>query len=182
MCKLHQKLSLFLLSIFNIVLISTGLSQNKDSISGRNIALTTSCSVLEGNGIRIELPGYFYSSKTHGFSIAPTAKFLSDNSSAFGVNAGYYYFLEPSFRDISFFLNYNLSYFFETNAALTHIINIGTQIDIGKRCFLQHSIGLGFRHLVSDQTYLNTSGQLKLTLGLYLREIPVVHIHDDWEH
>lgn len=170
--------------LFLIVLFFSGtcFSQTKDSVSNRNIGITLSCSVLEGNGMRAELPGYFYSGKTHGFSVAATAKFNSDNSSAFGINAGYYFFLEPSFRDISFFLNYNVSYFFEKEAALTHVVNVGTQIDIGKRCFLQHSIGLGFQQVTNDFSYLRTVGQLKLSLGVYLREIPVVHIHDDWEH
>jgi hypothetical protein len=170
--------------LFLMVLFCSGklVSQKKDSVSHRNVGVTLSCSVLEGNGIRAEYPGYFYSGKTHGFSVAATGKFLSDNSAAFGINAGYFYFLEPSFRDISFFLNYNVSYFFEDHSAFTHIINVGTQIDIGKRTFIQHSIGIGAQQSASDFNYLHTVGQLKLSLGVYLREIPVVHIHDDWEH
>jgi len=170
------------LFLFALFFSDKGFSQTKDSVPHRNIGITVSCAVLEGNGIRAELPGYFYSAKTHGFSVAATAKFNSDNSQALGINAGYYFFLEPSFRDISFFLNYNVSYFFEKNAALTHIVAVGTQIDIGKRCFLQHSIGLGFQQTANDFSFLHTVGQLKLSLGVYLREIPVAHIHDDWEH
>ena len=157
-------------------------SQAKDSVPHRNIALTASCAILEGNGIRAELPGYFYSGRNHGFAVAATAKFTGDNSTTFGINAGYYYFVEPTFRDISFFFNYNISYFFENNAVLTHILGGGVQIDIGKRCFIQHSAGLGFQHSATDLSFLKSSGQLKLTFGFYLREIPVVHIHDDWEH
>lgn len=171
--------------IFSLIILFfsvSGFSQVIDSVSHRNIGVTLSCSVLEGNGIRVEYPGYFYAGRTHGFSLAATGKFLSDNSAVFGVNAGYYFFLEPSFRDISFFLNYNTSYFFEKEATITHVVNVGTQIDFGKRGFLQHSIGLGFKQSSSDFSYLQTVGQLKLSLGVYIREMPVVHIHDDWEY
>jgi len=180
----HQsKIRLFILFLPLFLLFSNKeYAQVKDSVSHRNIALTTSCAILEGNGIRAELPGYFYSGKNHGFAVALTAKFNGDNSMAFGVNVGYYYFVEPSFRDISFFFNYNISYFFESKAAFTHIFGGGVQIDIGKRCFIQHSAGLGFQHSATDLSFLKSAGQLKLSFGFYLREIPVVHIHDDWEH
>jgi len=170
--------------ILIVILLFHGkiFSQVKDSVPHRNIALTASCAILEGNGIRAELPGYFYSGKNHGFAVAATVKFNGDNSTAFGINAGYYYFIEPSFRDISFFFNYNASYFFEKDAAFTHIFGGGVQIDIGKRCFLQHSAALGFQHSATDLSFLKSAGQLKLSFGFYLREIPVVHIHDDWEH
>jgi hypothetical protein len=177
-----KKQRVLILLLMILFFMRNGFAQVKDSVPHRNIGVTLSCSVLEGNGIRAEYPGYFYSSRTHGFSIAATGKFLSDNSAAFGINAGYYFFLEPSFRDISFFLNYNTSYFFEKDAAFTHVVNFGTQIDFGKRSFLQHSIGLGIKQSSADFSYLQTIGQLKLSLGVYIREMPVVHIHDEWEH
>ena len=158
-------------------------SQTKDSTSAshRNIGLLAGCSILEGNGIRAELPAYFYSSRRHGFSVAAAGKFSNDNPLTFGINAGYFCFIEPSFRDITFFLNYNTAYYFEKDPAFTHIFAIGTQIDIGKRGFIQHSVGFGFQQSATDFNWVATAAQLKLSFGIYLREIPVVHIHDDWE-
>jgi hypothetical protein len=154
----------------------------KDSVAHHNIGILLSCSILEGNGYRFEHPAYFYSGKRHGFSVATASKFETDRPAVFGATLGYFFFLEPSFRDISFYFNYNASTFFETNPVLTHIFGGGVQIDLFKRFFLHHSVGLGFQQTTNDFKFLNTSGQLKLSLGFYIREIPVVHIHDDWEH
>jgi hypothetical protein len=155
---------------------------NKDSVAHHNLGILLSCSILEGNGYRFEHPAYFYSGKRHGFSIAAASKFEIDKPAVFGATFGYFFFLEPAFRDISFYFNYNASTFFETNPVLTHIFGGGVQIDLFKRFFLHHSVGLGFQQTTADFRFLNTSGQLKLSLGFYIREIPVVHIHDDWEH
>ena len=181
-----KKLLLFILALFTINAYSFTLGKDtarKDStVAHHNIGLLVGGNILEGNGIRLEFPTYFYSSKTHGFSVSGTVKYTEDDNRTFGINAGYYYFIEPSYRDITFFLNYNTSYFFEEKKMFTHIFGVGTQIDIGENCFIQHSIGLGFQQSASNFNYMNAAGQLRLAIGFYLREMPVVHIKDDWEH
>ena len=155
--------------------------EKKDSVAHRNIGFLAGCSILEGNGYRAELPAYYYSSRKHGFSVAFACNFGKDIPLLPGINAGYFFFIEPSFRDITFFLNYNLAFFFEKKPAFTHIFGIGTQIDVGKRGFIQHSVGRGLQQSGTDYSSLGPCGQLKLSLGFYIREIPVVHIHEDWE-
>ena len=166
-----------------IVLFSfqKSFAQKKDSLIKSNVAIMAGCSILDGDGIRVELPSFFYGSNKHAFSIAPAGNFTSGNSSYGGFNLGYYYFIEPSFRDITFYLMYNTAYFFHDDAPITHVFGIGTQIDIGKRGFIQHSVGFGFQQSTSDFSSMGPAGQLKLSFGIYLREIPVVHIHDEWQ-
>jgi hypothetical protein len=156
-------------------------AQHKDTLPNRNIGILISMSVLESPGFRLETPAFFYSSKRHGLSIAAASKFQNDGAARPGLTGGYFLFIEPAFRDISFYFNYNLSSFIEKTPLLTHIIGAGVQIDLFKRFFMHHSVGLGLQQKTSHLAFQNTSGQLKLSIGYYLREIPVVHIHDDWE-
>jgi hypothetical protein len=169
--------------LLGLFMASNAVAQKIDSTTHRNIGFLVSGSILENKGFRIELPTFFYSSKRHGFSLTSAAKFEGNKSPVYGVSAGYFYFIEPSFRDISFFLNYNGSYYFDSPQMATHIFGGGVQIDLLGNFFLHHSVGLGFQHsTTSDRSFLNISGQLKLSIGYYLREIPEVHIKDDWEH
>lgn len=167
--------------IFWIGFCAHGRAQADSAAPKRNVAIMASCSILDGSGYRFSLPAFYYGSRIHAFSFSPSAKINDVNPFAFGVTASYYYFIEPSFRDITFFLNYNAGFFFEKNSPLTHIFGIGTQIDIGKRSFIQHSVGFGIRQSLTDFSSSAAAGQLKLSFGIYLREIPVQHIHDDWE-
>lgn len=158
-----------------------GAKAQPDTAVKRNVAFMASCSILDGSGYRFSFPSFYYGSRTHAFSIAPSAKVHDVNPFVFGVSASYYYFIEPSFRDISFYLQYNAGFFFEKNSPLTHIFGIGTQIDVGKRGFIQHSVGFGIRQSLADFSSAAAAGQLKISFGIYLREIPVQHIHDEWE-
>ncbi|HXU26917.1 MAG TPA: hypothetical protein VN698_06760 [Bacteroidia bacterium] len=176
-----KTLGVALLLVLNLFACNKVFSQGKDSIPKHNVGILLSCSILESNGYRFETPAFFYSGKRHGFSVAAASKFENDKQ-VIGVTAGYFLFIEPAFRDISFFFNYNGSYFFESNPAFTHIFGGGVQIDLFKRFFLHHSVGLGFQHSATNFNFLNTAGQLKLSIGYYIREIPVTHIHDEWEH
>jgi hypothetical protein len=175
--KSYRAYYIFLL--FTFVVSTKSFSQVIDSVTHRNIGLLAGCSILESSGVRLEMPAYFYSSRRYGFSVALAGKFGGDNPFAPGINAGLFYFLEPSFRDITFFANYNAACYFEKNAAITHIFGIGTQIDVGKRGFIQHSLGIGLQQSTTNFNSVGACGQLKLSIGLYLREIPVVHIHED---
>jgi len=179
--KQHVTLGIFLFIVLNMFIPGKVFSQKDNPAPKHNIGILFSCSILESNGFRLETPAYFYSGKRNGFSIAAASKFENDKS-AFGFTAGYFFFIEPSFRDISFFFNYNASCFLGSNSAFTHIFGGGVQIDLFHRFFMHHSVGLGFQHKGSDFSFLNTSGQLKLSIGYYIREIPVVHIHDNWEN
>jgi hypothetical protein len=164
-----------------MIALSFSVAGRSDTLKiKRNVAFMASGSILDGGGYRFSLPGFYYGSRTHAFSFAPSAKVNDVDPFVFGLSASYYFFIEPSFRDISFFLQYNAAFFFEKKGTLTHIFGIGTQIDIGKRCFIQHSVGFGVRQYMADFSS-SAAGQLKLSFGFYLREIPVIHIHDNWE-